>query len=440
MMRKTMPAAVVLTVGLAVSACASGSNPPDPTTAPSPTGSASDASSGDGSEQDATCVLDPEAVVGSALPASASGPVDDALAGELAAAAAEGLADASATGALVAVQTPQGSWQAALGEADPATGEPMATDMYQRIGSLTKTFTATLVLQLAEEGQLSLDDTVDQYFDDVTDGDQITVRMLLDMTSGISSYSLSPEFQDRLFADPETVWTPEELIAVGVALPPQFPPGERFDYSNTNYLMLGRIAERVSGESYQDLLTTRIVEPVGLTGTAMPSATEVALPEPSPRGFTLQGTPDDSSDPVDATDWNPSWGWAAGQMTSTLPDMVQWARVLATGQDILGPELQLERLTAMAPEGGYGYGSGCIDGWFGHTGELPGFNTTAYYDSRTDSAVAVFTNSDIPSGDCEESKTLESDPRTLPCMNPAVRVFVEVSDALGHRFEPLPAS
>lgn len=442
MYSRSMPAAFVLAVTLTLSGCTSGavSPPPADATPSSPSGSSSSGSSGSESTPSATCVRDPEAVIASTLPAGASGPVDDTLAAELATAAAEGFDDASAPGALVAVQTPEGTWQAALGTADPDTGAPMTLDMHQRIGSVTKTFTGTLILQLVEDGLLSLDDRVDQYFDGVTYGAEITVEMLLNMTSGISSYSLNPEFQDQLFADPYSEWTPEQLIAEGVSLPPQFAPGERFDYSNTNFIMLGRIAEMVTDDSYENLLRDRIIEPLGLTGTAMPSATEVALPEPSPRGFTFQGTPDDSFVPVDSTNWNPTWAWSAGQMTSTLPDMLRWARALATGHDLLGPDLQLERLTAMAPGGGYGYASGCIDGWFGHTGELPGFNTTSYYDSHTDSSVAVFTNSDIPSGECAESKTLPTDPRTLPCMNPAVRIFVEVSEALGHRFEALPAS
>lgn len=420
--------AAVLLLALAVSGCAGD--------AAAPAGTTPSTSSAEGT----TCVQDPEAIIASTLPAGANEDLDEGTAAELQAAAEEGFAEASAPGALVAVQTPEGTWSTALGESDPDAGTPMTVDVHHRIGSLTKTFTGTLILQLAEDGLLSLDDTVDQYFEGITHGDAITIRMLVNMTSGISSYSLNPAFQEKLFTDPYSVWTPQELIDEGVTLPPQFAPGEKFDYSNTNFIMLGRIAEMVTNDTFENLIAERITEPLGLTETRMPTASEVALPVPNERGFTLQGTPDDSFVPVDATDWNPSWGWAAGQMTSTLPDMLHWARALANGQGILEPATQLERLTAMAPQNGYGYASGCIDGWFGHTGELPGFNTTVYYDSRTDSSVTVFTNSNIASGDCADSKTLPEDPNTAPCMNPAVRVFVAVSAVLGHPFEPLPVS
>ena len=429
MVSRFLPGAAVLVLALAVSSCAGEPSAPAGTTPPVTS-----------SADSVTCVKDPETVIASTLPASASEALDDDTAAELETAAEEGFAEASAPGAIVAVQTPEGMWSTALGESDPDAGTPMAVDVHHRIGSLTKTFTGTLILQLAEDGLLSLDDTVDQYFEGIKYGDAITLRMLVNMTSGIASYSLNPAFQEKLFTDPYSVWTPEELIEEGVTVPPQFAPGEKFDYSNTNFIMLGRIAEMATGDTFENLIAERITEPLGLTDTRMPTASEVGLPAPNERGFTLQGTPDDSFVPVDATDWNPTWGWAAGQMTSTLPDMLRWGRALATGQDILDPATQLERLTAMAPENGYGYASGCIDGWFGHTGELPGFNTTVYYDSHTDSVITVFTNSDIASGDCADSKTLPEDPRTAPCMNPAVRIFVAVSAVLGHPFVPLPVS
>ncbi|WP_211195993.1 serine hydrolase domain-containing protein [Agromyces sp. H66] len=388
----------------------------------------------------ATCVADPHEVATTPLPAAATAPVDDATAAALDEAAAAGFALASAPGAVVAVQTPEGTWTASYGDADPAAKIPMTADVHHRIGSVTKTFTGTVLLQLAEQGALSLDDPVEKYFDGVTDGDLITVRMLLNMTSGIASYTLDEDFQAALFADPMRVYTPDELIAMGLALPQKFEPGAQFDYSNTNFVMLGRIAELVTGEPFATVLGELVLEPLGLGDTAMPSADEVQLPPPSSRGFTLQGTPDDSTDPVDATDWNPTWAWTAGQMTSTAADLLVYGRALGTGQGLLGEDAQVERLTSMAPKGGYGLGAGCLDGWFGHTGELPGFNTALYYDTTSDTTVVVLANSDIPSGDCTDSKTLADDPGTEPCMDPAVRIFAAVSTALGHTFTPLPKS
>lgn len=385
-----------------------------------------------------SCVADPHAVATTPLSADATAPLDDATAAALDEAAAEGFAQAAAPGAVVAVQTPDGSWTATYGDADPDAKVPMTADVHHRIGSVTKTFTGTVLLQLAEQGELSLDDPVSKYLDGVPEGDLVTLRMLADMTSGIASYTIDPDFQAALFADPTRVYTPDELIALGLELPRRFEPGAEFDYSNTNFVMLGRIIEIVTGKPFATVLDEQVLEPLGLADTAMPSAEEVALPAPSSRGFTLQGTPDDATEPVDATGWNPTWAWTAGQMTSTAADLLVYGRAFGTGQGLLGEDAQVERLTSMAPAGGYGLAGGCIDGWFGHTGELPGYNTALYYDTDNDTTVVVLANSDIPSGDCTESKTLADDPGTEPCMDPAVRVFAAVSAALGHAFTPLP--
>lgn len=388
----------------------------------------------------ASCVADPHAVATTPLTAGATAPLDDATAADLDAAAIEGMAHTAAPGAVVAVQTPEGSWTAAYGDADPDAKVPMTADVHHRIGSVTKTFTGTVLLQLAEQGALSLDDPVSKYFDDVPEGDLVTLRMLADMTSGIASYTLDEDFQAALFADPTRVYAPDELIALGLELPRRFEPGAQFDYSNTNFVMLGRVIEMATGKPFATVLDEQVLQPLGLHDTAMPSAEEVALPSPGSRGFTLQGTPDDSFDPVDATDWNPTWAWTAGQMTSTAADLLVYGRALGTGQGLLGEDAQVERLTSMAAGGGYGLAGGCIDGWFGHTGELPGYNTALYYDTANDTTVVVLVNSDIPSGDCTVSKTLADDPGTDACMDPAVRVFVAVSAALGHEFTPLPKS
>jgi D-alanyl-D-alanine carboxypeptidase len=120
-------------------------------------------------------------------------------------------------------------------------------------------------------------------------------------------------------------------------------------------------------------------------------------------------------------------------MISDLDDLLVYARALGTGHGLLGPAAQTERLT-FPGAGGYGIGVGCSDGWFGHTGELPGYNTTVYYQTRADIAVVVQTNSDIASGNCEEKPTLTDDPRDTECSSPAKRVFVAVAKALDQPF------
>ncbi len=390
--------------------------------------------------QDASgsCVADPGAVVSTSLPSSAVDELDAPLAEQLRVAAESGLAEASSDGAVVGVRTPDGMWTAGFGLADRATATAMATEDFFRVGSITKTFTGTLVLQLVERGELSLDDTIDEYVDGVPNGSEVTIRMLLDMTSGIASYTLDQHVAETYLTTPTKEWTPQELLDAGLGLDPLFAPGAKFNYSNTNFILLGTVIEEVTGRPYAEVLRSEILTPLGLNDTSFPSNSDI--PAPHPIGLTLQGTADDSREPVDATGWNPSFSWTAGQMISTVDDLLEWGHALATGQGVLNEETSIERLTSFPSEQGYGYAVGCIDGWVGHTGEIPGYNTTVFHDTANDTTVIVLANSDIPTGDCSVSKTLADNDTSIPCMAPATRVFVALSEALGHPFTPVPAS
>jgi D-alanyl-D-alanine carboxypeptidase len=147
-------------------------------------------------------------------------------------------------GAIAAVRTPEGTWVSTLGVADRTSQEPMRADMHHRIGSVTKTFTATLLLRAAAEGRLSLDDTLDQYVKGVPNGDEITLRQMSNMSSGIASYTEDDQFVNEFLADPERVWTPEELARIGIEDSPLFDPGKGWHYSNTNYVLLGLVLEQ----------------------------------------------------------------------------------------------------------------------------------------------------------------------------------------------------
>lgn len=384
------------------------------------------------------CVPSPHEVTTARLPARAHEPVDDATAAELEAAVAEGLELTAAEGTVVGVLGPQGTWIHATGFADQSHDRPITVDEHFRVGSITKTFNGTMILQLAEEGALSLDDTIDQYVDGVPNGGAVTLRHLLDMTSGIESYTLDEEVADTYLKSPETVWTPQQLIAAASGLPPLFAPGADFSYSNTNAVLLGVVVEQVTGLPYPDALSERILEPLGLTQTSFPDTT--AIPEPHPLGDTLQGVPSDSDTPADATDFSPTFAWSAGQIISTVDDMLVYGRALGTGQGMLGEDAAVARLTSFPGAEGYGLALGCLGGWVGHTGEIPGFNTTLFYEVETDTTVVVLTNSDIPTGDCSSSKTLVGNPAELRCESPANRIMVEVAAALGSEFVPTPLS
>ena len=352
----------------------------------------------------------------------------------------QSFSESGAPGVIAAVQTPEDTWVGTLGVADLSSEEPMSAEVHQRIGSVTKTFTVSLLLQAAADGLLSLDDTIDRYVENVPNGDEITLRQLANMTSGIASYTFNEQWQDALFSDPQRIWRPEELVRFGIEDSPAFDPGTEFQYSNTNTVLLGLVLEQVSGKTIGDLYREGIIEPLGLQQTSFPNA-DPAFPDPHPQGYTLQGQDDGES--LDATDWNPSWGWTAGAMISTVDDLLVYGRALGTGEGLLPPELQAERLNSfmggpppLSADKDYGIGLVNDHGWLGHTGELPGFNTAVYYHPELDATVVVEVNSDIPSGDCPADRPTMTDAphEDIPCADPADRIFGALAEALG---EPL---
>jgi len=341
------------------------------------------------------------------------------------------------------VQTPRYTWVGALGVADRASGESMTPDMHHRIGSVTKTFTATLLLQAADEGLLSLDDTIDQYVKGVPNGDKITLRQMSDMTSGIASYTADEQWANELLSDPHRVWKPEELARIGIKDSPLFDPGTEWFYSNTNYTLLGLVLEKVTDKPIGDLYREQIIEPLDLQNTSFPKPSDSSIPEPHAQGYTLQGQ-SSGGKPIDSTDWSPSEAWTAGQMISTVDDLLVYGRALGTGKGLLSPEKQSERLGSFVSDVpplnkpplkgdlAYGIGLGKDHGWVGHNGEIPGYNTYLFYHPKLDAVVAVEVNSDIPSGDCpKDAPTLRGGPQGITCDLPADRIFRALAEALG---------
>ncbi|MEZ5114678.1 MAG: serine hydrolase domain-containing protein [Candidatus Nanopelagicales bacterium] len=427
----------VVAVGLLAAACSSSTTTGGgSSTTPETSGSSAGSASGPAAPA-STCVQDPAAAYAAQQsPESLTAALPEDLVSSLDAAVEATLPDVSAPGIVAGVRTPEGTWVKAYGSADWAGTTPMTDDVHQRIGSVTKTITGTVILQLAQEGKLSLDDTIDQYVEGMPNGDTATLRMLADMTSGIASYTFSSTFTDSYFADPEQVFTPDQLLDVARSLDPLFEAGTQYNYSNTNTILLGKVIEKVTGQDVADVFQERVFGPLGLTGTSWPGESP-DLPEPHATGYSLQGsgTPEN---PADATFWNPAWGWTAGEAISTVRDLLVYGRAIGTGQGLLDEATQTERLTSFPGEAGYGLAMGCVAGWVGHTGELPGFNTSVFYDTGSDTTVIVMANSDIASGDCTESPVLPDNPTGIECRSPATRVFVSLSEALGSPFTPPP--
>jgi D-alanyl-D-alanine carboxypeptidase len=229
---------------------------------------------------------------------------------------------------VAAVQTPEYTWGRTLGVADRTSEEPMTPDVHHRIGSATKTFTVSLLLQTDDEGLLSLDDTIERYVAGIPNGDKITLRQLANHTSGIADYD-NEQFEAVLSSDPYRVWQPEELMQFGIEDSPVFDPGTEWQYSNINTVLLGIILEQVTDEPIGQLYRERIIEPLGLQGTSFPDLTDNSLPDPHAQGYTLSYTGQASgAEPTDVTDWSPSVQWTAGTMISTIDDLLVYGRAL----------------------------------------------------------------------------------------------------------------
>ncbi|MGE0257686.1 MAG: serine hydrolase domain-containing protein [Alphaproteobacteria bacterium] len=282
----------------------------------------------------------------------------------------------------------------AFGVRDTASGEPMATDLYMRIGSNSKTFAVTAILMLADRGKLDLDDPIDRYVEGVPNGHQITLRQLAAMRSGLHSYThdTAPELPQQPFRQ----WTPRELLAVAFRHPPLFPPGSAFDYSNTNTVLLGMVVEKVSGQSLASFIEQNILKPEGMTRTLFPDGAE--LPTPHAHGYFKM--PDGKI--VDATGWNPSWGWASGNMISTLDDMRVWIRDLALGKLVSPAMKHAQQQFLPAPQEGegalYGLALENQNGWIGHNGNIMSYMVYPYYLPAERITMVVMMNSgaDIP--------------------------------------------
>jgi D-alanyl-D-alanine carboxypeptidase len=329
----------------------------------------------------------------------------DDLAQRLDTAVNQAMTAAGVPGAIIGIWGPDGTYVRAFGVADTTTRAPMKTDFYSRIGSVTKTFTVTGILQLADQGKLGLDDPIARYVDGVPQGDKITLRELARMQSGLFNYSVSPAFQQALFADPRKPFTPQELLNYAFAQPNQFPPGEGFQYCNTNTVLLGLVVEKVSGQPLHSYIHDHIVTPLGMSDTSFPTTN--AFPDPHAQGYTVQ-TADGKE--AAATDWNPSWGWAAAAMISTLDDMRIWAPALATGK-LLTPQMQAQRLQTvgqpgMPPQDGYGLGIFNLGGWIGHNGSLPGYQAVAVYLPQKQTTLVILINTDIEYQGGESSTAL----------------------------------
>ncbi|MCP9945291.1 beta-lactamase family protein [Streptomyces somaliensis] len=269
-------------------------------------------------------------------------------------------------GAVARVRDGEGAWHAAVGRADTATGRVRTVGDHFRGASITKTFIATVLLQLEAEGRLDLDDTVETWLPGLLrgngyDGGTVTLRQLLDHTSGIANHTDDPEFRHDAAGPgfPRHRYdhhTPEELVAIALKYPPRPDARNRPLYSNTNYVIAGMVVEKATGRSYAQEVTRRVIRPLGLRGTSFPGAAPW-MPNPHPVAYSRLHQDPVGSPVHDATEQNMTWLGAAGDIISTTGDLNRFHRALFGGE--LLPSAQMEELLREVPAGGgFGYGPG----------------------------------------------------------------------------------
>jgi D-alanyl-D-alanine carboxypeptidase len=309
-------------------------------------------------------------------------------------AAVEGvLARYHVSGALVSVSVPgDATWKGAFGYANIEDRTPFDPASHGSIRSITKSYTVTVILQLARDRVLRLDDKLDRFVPGIPNGDRITLADLAGMQSGIADYSAQPAFQKDFGSDFERAFSEAELVAYAIPASPVFEPGTRYEYSNTNTVLLGMVIEQVTGQPLGSVLQSRIFTPLGLTGTSYPLTVPLPLPHPTPYAVAV-----DTGEAEALPLVSPTGLAGAGAMVSTLADLETWGRALGDGR-LIGPELQKERveqsrLVTNGPEyDRYGLGIGILAGWWGHTGTGIGWQAATFYDPRTGAVIAAMVN------------------------------------------------
>ncbi|MEV0497491.1 serine hydrolase domain-containing protein [Streptomyces spectabilis] len=286
-----------------------------------------------------------------------------------------------------------GVWKAASGVGDLTSGAPRGKNDKFRVGSITKTFVATVLLQLESEGRLDLDDTVEHHLPGLVrgngnDGNKITVRQLLNHTSGLFDYLADPEYSrtymegDGYLKHRYDTLPPKKHVRVALSHQPLFEPGAKHSYSNTNYVLAGLIVEKAGKRTYEKEVRDRIIEPLGLKHTSNPGDS-IHLPRPSSRGYSklFRSSPDRIDD---ITEMNGSQGWADGDIISTAGDLNRFYSALLRGKLLPPKQLKAMKTTVAVPGSSTRYGlgisrlrTGCGTALWGHGGGMIGWLSMA---------------------------------------------------------------
>ena len=323
--------------------------------------------------------------------------------------------DSGFPGALAAVRDRAGHTRnLTAGVGDLRTGARVPVDGQVRIGSNTKTFVSVAVLQLVADKKVALDSPIDTYLPGLVrgegiDGRRITVRQLLQHTSGLPNYTDFLAAEDS-FAVQHTYFEPRELLDIALAHPADFAPGAKFAYSNTNYVVAGLLIQKVTGRPVIEVLTDRVIRRAGLRHTYFPAVGDEGIRERHPHGYH----PDAAGELRDVTTMDPSWGWAAGQMIATPSDLNAFFLALLGGRLLPAEQLRQMRTTVAAdlfPGARYGLGLvsvplSCGGVVWGHGGDIPGFETRG--GATEDGRAATVAVTSVPAGQAQADAVLQT--------------------------------
>jgi D-alanyl-D-alanine carboxypeptidase len=290
------------------------------------------------------------------------------------------------------------AWALSSGTAQPMRNRPITEDDHFRIASQTKTFTATVVMQLVDEGAAQLDAPIGRYLpgvveSDSVDGDAITVRQILQHTSGLPRDPVNP------VSEPDGTYTEAELVRSALTQEPQFAPGTGWGYSNVNYLVAGMLVETLTGQTISAAITERIIEPLSLTETTFPEPGDRSLAEPYLPGYlgVRIGGVLFWSEATFAREL--SWWSGAGAMSSTMSDIAEFYQALLAGDVVSEESLEAMQTTVPStiPEQEFGLGLirwelSCGGEAWGHAGDLPTGHTSATLATEDGRSASIVTN------------------------------------------------
>ena len=268
----------------------------------------------------------------------------------------------------------------ALGES--MTGVPATTDMHFRNGSVAIAYLTTLLLQLDDQKKLSIDDPLSKWFPDLPASDRVTLRMLANSTSGYADYVPDEAFTKAFYADVFRQWTPQKLLDIVLAKPMACEPGACFNYSHGNFVILGEVMQKVTGQPVAQLIQQRILRPLGLRNTMSMETAQIQTP-------VLHAFSAERGIYEESTYWNPSWTLAKGAiMTSDVFDIAKSMRAIGTGQ-LVSRSAHEQQMTPSTANPRYGLGVLVVNDWVLQNPSFAGYAGLSAYQTSTDITIAI---------------------------------------------------